>query len=51
MLLLADLDEDLPCFKGSKSTKDDMILMAIAWGYKTMSSLRKYLLMALCFTW
>lgn len=38
---LADLDEDLPCFKGSKSTKEDMILMAIAWGYKNNIIIKK----------
>lgn len=31
---LSDLDVNLPCFKGSKSVKDDMINNAIAWGYK-----------------
>lgn len=31
---LADLDTDLPYFKGSKATKEDMINMAIAYGYK-----------------
>lgn len=31
---LSDLDMNLPCFKGSKSLKDEMINNAIAWGYK-----------------
>lgn len=31
---LADLDQDLPYFKGSISQKDTMINMATAWGYK-----------------
>ena len=38
---LADLDEDLPCFKGSKAAKDDMILMATAWGYKNNVIIKK----------
>ncbi|EPW9558162.1 primase C-terminal domain-containing protein [Acinetobacter baumannii] len=33
-LTLADLDQDLPFFKGSRTQKDDMIALAIAWGYK-----------------
>lgn len=31
---LADLDEDLPFFKGSRTQRDEMITLAIAWGYK-----------------
>lgn len=38
---LADLDEDLPCFRGSKAQKDEMIQMAIAWGYKNNIVIRK----------
>lgn len=33
-LTLADLDEDLPFFKGSRTARDEMITLAIAWGYK-----------------
>lgn len=38
---LTDLDEDLPVFKGSKSQKDEMILMATAWGYKNNIIIKK----------
>lgn len=38
---LADLDEDLPCFKGSKSQKEEMIIMATAWGYKNNIIIKK----------
>lgn len=38
---LADLDEDLPSFRGSKAQKDEMILMAIAWGYKNNIVIKK----------
>lgn len=38
---LADLDEDLPFFKGSKSQKEDMITMATAWGYKNNVVIKK----------
>lgn len=38
---LADLDIDLPSFKGSKAQKDEMILMAIAWGYKNSIVIKK----------
>ena len=38
---LADLDEDLPCFKGSKTIKEDMIHMATAWGYKNNIIIKK----------
>lgn len=38
---LADLDEDLPSFKGSKSQKDDLITMATAWGYKNNIVIKK----------
>ena len=38
---LADLDEDLPSFRGTKAQKEDMILMAIAWGYKNNILIKK----------
>ena len=38
---LADLDEDLPSFRGSKAQKDEMIQMAIAWGYKNNIIIKK----------
>ena len=40
-LTLPDLDGDLQYFKGSKAQKDDMILMAIAWGYKNNIIIKK----------
>lgn len=40
-ITLADLDEDLPSFRGSKAQKDEMILMAIAWGYKNNILIKK----------
>ena len=38
---LADLDEDLPCFRGTKTQKDEMITMATAWGYKNNIIIKK----------
>lgn len=38
---LADLDEDLPVFRGSKAQKEEMITMAIAWGYKNNIIIKK----------
>ena len=38
---LADLDEDLPCFRGSKAQKDEMVMMATAWGYKNNVIIKK----------
>ena len=38
---LADLDEDLPSFRGSKTQKDEQIMMAIAWGYKNNIVIKK----------
>lgn len=38
---LADLDEDLPSFRGSKAQKDEMLTMAIAWGYKNNVIIKK----------
>lgn len=31
---LPDLERALPCFRGAKQTKDQMIEYAVAWGYK-----------------
>lgn len=38
---LPDLDEDLPTFRGSRAQKDEMILMATAWGYKNNIIIKK----------
>lgn len=38
---LADLDVDLPYFKGSKAQKEEMITMATAWGYKNNIVIKK----------
>lgn len=38
---LADLDTDLPYFKGSKAQKDELITMATAWGYKNNIIIKK----------
>ena len=38
---LPDLDNDLPYFKGSRATKDDMLNMAIAWGYSNNIIIKK----------
>lgn len=38
---LADLDQDLPYFKGSISQKESMIHMATAWGYKNGVVIKK----------
>lgn len=38
---LADLDEDLPYFRGGKNQKDEMITMATAWGYKNNVIIKK----------
>lgn len=38
---LADLDEDLPSFRGSRTQKEEMITMAIAWGYKNNIIIKK----------
>lgn len=38
---LADLDEDLPTFRGSRTQKDEMITMATAWGYKNNIIIKK----------
>lgn len=38
---LADLDTDLPFFRGSKAQKDELITMATAWGYKNQIVVKK----------
>lgn len=38
---LADLDEDLPSFRGSKTQKDEIIALATAWGYKNNIIIKK----------
>ena len=38
---LADLDEDVPYFKGTKTMKDELIQMATAWGYKNNIMIKK----------
>lgn len=38
---LADLDEDLPFFKGSRTQRDEMIAYAISWGYKNNVIIQK----------
>lgn len=38
---LADLDEDLPYFRGGRNQKDEMIVMATAWGYKNNIIIKK----------
>lgn len=40
-LTLADLDEDLPYFRGGRNQKEEMITMATAWGYKNNVIIRK----------
>lgn len=38
---LADLDQDLPYFRGGKNQKDELITMATAWGYKNNIIIKK----------
>ena len=38
---LADLDEDLPSFKGTKAERDNQIMMATAWGYSNNIIIKK----------
>lgn len=38
---LADLDEDVPYFKGTKTQKDELVQMATAWGYKNNILIKK----------
>lgn len=40
-LTLADLDEDLPYFRGSKQQKEELITLATAWGYKNNVIIKK----------
>lgn len=40
-VVLADLVEDLPYFKGTKSQKDEMIALAIGYGYKNNIIIKK----------
>lgn len=40
-LTQADLIEDLPFYRGSAAVRDDMIKMAIAWGYKNSVIVKK----------
>lgn len=37
----ADLTEDLPFYRGSKSNKDDMMALAMAWGHKNNIIIKK----------
>lgn len=46
---LADLDEDLPCFRGSKAQKEELITMATAWGYKNNIIIKKTYLDSILF--
>lgn len=38
---LADLDVDLPYYRGSQTQKSEMIMMATAWGYKNNIVIKK----------
>lgn len=38
---LADLDADLPYFRGGRNQKDEMVTMATAWGYKNNIIIKK----------
>ena len=38
---VADLDIDLPYYRGSKAQKDEMLLMAQAWGYRHQIVIKK----------
>ena len=38
---LADLDEDLPYFRGGRNQKEEMVTMATAWGYKNNIIIKK----------
>lgn len=40
-LTLADLDQDLPYFRGSKQHREELINLAIAWGYKNNTVVKK----------
>ena len=38
---LPDLEKDLPCFRGSKQGKDQLIEYAVAWGYRNNIVIKK----------
>lgn len=40
-LTLADLDQDLPYFRGGKNQKEELITMATSWGYKNNHIIKK----------
>lgn len=40
-ITLPDLDHELPCFRGSKQQKDQLIEYAVAWGYKNNIIIKK----------
>jgi hypothetical protein len=40
-LTLADLDNDLPYFRGGKNQKEELITMATSWGYKNNHIIKK----------
>jgi len=40
-LTQADLIEDLPFYRGSSAVRDDMVKMAVAWGYKNSVIVKK----------
>lgn len=40
-ITLPDLDKDLPCFRGSKQQKDQLIEYAVAWGYRNNIIIKK----------
>lgn len=39
---LPDLEQALPCFRGSKQQKDQMIEYAVAWGYRNNIVIKKH---------
>lgn len=48
-LTLADLDQELPYFKGTKPQKDEMISLAIAHGYRNNIIIRKSIVDSIAF--
>ena len=40
-LTLADLDNDLPCFRGTRPVREEMITMATSWGVKNNIVIKK----------
>jgi len=40
-ITLPDLEQALPCFRGSKQQKDQMLEYAVAWGYKNNIVIKK----------